>query len=167
MLNYWAHAWYLFETLEKSTSSRMVEFWYRKRFLHYSEVFVEIAFSCAIVLCFGQFYFSSFSIHLEQIYKNCFKSISRTKGAPPGNCNVSVHKSEIQAQMSLESATFDRGYMLKFERCIINGAGFVLITDVPNKITSLHNFLAIFIQIRFHKTFWKVPRQTKAYMSNK
>ncbi|KRY24043.1 hypothetical protein T01_7561 [Trichinella spiralis] len=32
----------------------MVEFWYRKRFSHYSEVFVEIALSRAIFRCFGQ-----------------------------------------------------------------------------------------------------------------
>ncbi|KRY04019.1 hypothetical protein T03_5919 [Trichinella britovi] len=32
----------------------MVEFWYRKRLLHYREIFVEIAKRCSILLCFGQ-----------------------------------------------------------------------------------------------------------------
>ncbi|KRZ64053.1 hypothetical protein T08_5223 [Trichinella sp. T8] len=32
----------------------MVEFSYRKRLLHYREIFVEIAKRCSILLCFGQ-----------------------------------------------------------------------------------------------------------------
>ncbi|KRZ95533.1 hypothetical protein T08_15428 [Trichinella sp. T8] len=51
--------------------------------------------------------------------------------------------------------------------CIIKSAGFIFISEVPTKITSSHNFLAILIQIRFHASFWKVPRQTNAYVSNK
>ncbi|KRX61804.1 hypothetical protein T09_13170 [Trichinella sp. T9] len=34
--------------------------------------------------------------------------------------------------------------------CIIQSAGFIFISEVPTKITSLHNFLAILIQIRFN-----------------
>ncbi|KRY25831.1 hypothetical protein T01_8029 [Trichinella spiralis] len=32
----------------------MVEFWYRKVFRHYNEVFVETANTCAIFRCFEQ-----------------------------------------------------------------------------------------------------------------
>ncbi|KRZ90180.1 hypothetical protein T08_2153 [Trichinella sp. T8] len=45
--------------------SRMVEFWHRKFFRHYNEVFVEISMSCAIFPSFGQLDFPSFSGHFE------------------------------------------------------------------------------------------------------
>ncbi|KRZ90239.1 hypothetical protein T08_8084 [Trichinella sp. T8] len=43
----------------------MVEFWHRKFFRHYNEVFVEISMSCAIFPSFGQLDFPSFSGHFE------------------------------------------------------------------------------------------------------
>ncbi|KRX14744.1 hypothetical protein T07_13278, partial [Trichinella nelsoni] len=45
-----------------------------KRFLHYNEVFDEIVQSFAIIICFGQVNFSSFSVQLESIYKHCFRT---------------------------------------------------------------------------------------------
>ncbi|KRX63671.1 hypothetical protein T09_8736, partial [Trichinella sp. T9] len=43
----------------------MVEFWHRKFFRHYNEMFVEISMSCAIFSSFGQLDFPSFSGHFE------------------------------------------------------------------------------------------------------
>ncbi|KRY21834.1 hypothetical protein T12_5093 [Trichinella patagoniensis] len=45
--------------------SWVVEFWYRKHFHHYKEVFIHFSHSCSIFRCFGQLDFPSFSDHFE------------------------------------------------------------------------------------------------------
>ncbi|KRY33580.1 hypothetical protein T01_7774, partial [Trichinella spiralis] len=60
-------------TQESSPSGTPLKRLQDERFLHYREIFVEIAKSCAIFLRCGQVDFSSFSVHLESIYRNCFR----------------------------------------------------------------------------------------------
>ncbi|KRY15079.1 hypothetical protein T12_11690, partial [Trichinella patagoniensis] len=72
------------------------------------------------------------------------------------------YKSESQAQMLLQSATFARG----------NPSKFLAQRSLPSLRSQLKShrrktFLAIYRQIRFHKWFWKVLRQINPYVSNK
>ncbi|KRY47590.1 hypothetical protein T03_8542, partial [Trichinella britovi] len=67
------------------------------------------------------------------------------------------YKSEIQAQMLLESATFARGAQVS-----------LLSQTSPLKSHHRSTFSAIFRQIRVCTTrFWKVPWQTNSYLLNK
>ncbi|KRX14745.1 hypothetical protein T07_14624 [Trichinella nelsoni] len=52
--------------------------------------------------------------------------------------------------------------------CSMKRGGMAFLSDVPTKIASSYNFLAISRQLRFHPTkFWKVLRQINPYVSNK